>query len=59
MIEWIDNADYESLLSKNRFAPAGDLFFQGEVGKHFMKVMGEKKAADPAGAVQASKNIGW
>jgi hypothetical protein len=59
MREWIDNADYEALLRKWRFAPPGDPFFQGEIGQYYSKVMAEKRDADPAGAVRASKRIGW
>jgi hypothetical protein len=56
---WIDNADYESLLYRWRFAPVGDTFFQGDTGDYFKKVMAEKRDADPGGHVRASKNIGW
>ena len=55
---WIDNASYESLLSKWRFAPAGDPYFQGETGDYYKKVMCEKRDANPAAAVSASKRIG-
>ena len=57
---WIDNASYESLLNKWRFAPAGSEWFQGEIGEYYQKVMFRKR--DEVGAdaaVQASKNIGW
>ena len=54
---WIDNASYEQLLKKWRFAPTGDPYFQNECGKYFGKIMNEKsKTVD---TVQASKNIGW
>ena len=56
---WIDNASYESLLSKWRFAPAGDPIFQGECGQYYSKVLAEKRSANPGGAVAASKQIGW
>jgi len=60
MKAWIDAASYESLLSKNRFAPVGDPFFQGEVGKHYMTVMARKRdEVGPGAAVAASKSIGW
>ena len=29
--EWIDSSSYETLLSKWRFAPSGDLMFTGTV----------------------------
>lgn len=46
MREWIDNASYEELLRKWRFAPVGDPFFQGEMGQYYSKVMAEKRDAD-------------
>jgi len=54
---WIDNASYETLLERWRFAPAGDSIFIGEVGEYYSKVMGEKKQT--CDHVQASKNVGW
>lgn len=58
--EWIDNADYESLLRRWRNAPSGDSIFQGDTGKYYQEVMAEKRKAVGNGAhVQASKNIGW
>lgn len=55
--DWIDNSNYEQLLSKWRFAPIGDPMFQGETGDYYYAVMSEKKLT--ANHVQASKNIGW
>ena len=55
--EWIDNASYEQLLEKWRFAPLGDPMFQGDTGVYFSTVMSEKKKN--CNHVQASKNIGW
>lgn len=55
--DWIDNASYEQLLSRWRFASIGDAFFQGETGEYYAKVMGEKKKT--ADHVRVSKNIGW
>ena len=43
MKEWIDNASYEELLSKWRFAPVGDPFFVGEVGSYYSSKMQEKR----------------
>jgi DNA helicase IV len=58
--EWIDNADYEELLSKWRFAPVGDPFFQGETGDYYSKKMAEKRyEIGYEGHVRASKSIGW
>jgi len=60
MKTWIDQAGYEQLLAKWRFAPTGDPFFQREMGDYYAKVMGEKKAAiGHDAAVSASKSIGW
>jgi len=43
MKDWIDNASYESLLSKWRFAPVGDPFFRGEIGEYYKKIMAQKR----------------
>ena len=56
---WIDNATYEQLLERWRFAACGDPMFQGDAANHYSKVMQEKKSADPEGAAAASKRIGW
>jgi hypothetical protein len=55
---WIDNASYEMLLHKWRYAPLGDPYFQNkELSDHFIKSMREKK--ETYDHVQASKNVGW
>lgn len=60
MRDWIDHASYEQLLSKWRFAPAGDPFFKEEMGDYYSKVMAEKReAVGPDEHVRASKSIGW
>ena len=60
MKKWIDEASYESLLHRWRFAPSGDPYFQGEVGEHYTEKMKEKRAAvSDADAVMASKRMGW
>ena len=59
MRAWIDNASYEQLLFKWRNAPAGDPWFQGAVGDYYARVMKERRNADPAEHVRASKSIGW
>lgn len=57
---WIDNASYEDLLRKVRFARIGDEMFIGELGDYFIKVMREKRAEiGDAGHTTASKRIGW
>ncbi len=55
----IDSLSYEGLLERNRYAPVGDPWFQGETGKYWLKRMAELRSADPSGAVGASKRIGW
>ena len=55
--KWIDEASYEQLLEKWRFAPAGDPMFQGDTGDYYSNVMKQKR--ETANHVQASKSIGW
>ena len=57
--KWIDEASYEDLLRKWRFASVGEPMFQGDTGKYYSKVMNEQRSADPGGHVRASKSIGW
>ena len=60
MKSWVDNADYEQLLRKWRFAPVGDPLLQGDMGDYFSKVMFAKR--DEVGYavhVATSKHIGW
>lgn len=59
MKQWIDNATYEQLLNRWRFAPVGSPWFLGDIGKYYSDVMFRKRDEDLDGAVQASKNIGW
>lgn len=56
--EWIDNASYEAMLTRWRFAPAGDSIFQGEAGEYYRKVMADKRPSDAEHAA-ASKRVGW
>ena len=55
---YIDGLSYETLLSRWRFAPMGDPWFQGETGFYWSVRMAElrTKGADHVGA---SKQIGW
>lgn len=55
----IDNLTYEQLLSRWRFAPIGDPWFQGETGDYWGERMSELRSADNAQHVRASKKIGW
>ena len=60
MKKWIDEASYEQLLERWRFARCGDPFFQGEAGDYYAKVMAEKRQkVGEAEHVRASKSVGW
>lgn len=52
----INSLSYEELLSKWRFAPIGDPWFQGETGKYWGERMAKLRGADHA---TVSKKIGW
>lgn len=57
----IDAKSYQDLLRRWRFAPVGDLMFQGESGRYWSDRMKELRA-EPGGNsvhVGASKTIGW
>jgi hypothetical protein len=53
----IDDKSYEGLLSRWRFAPSGDPWFQGETGQYWAKRMAELR--DTVDHVAISKMIGW
>jgi len=56
---WIDNASYEELLKKWRFALAGDPFFLRPMGDYYSRVMARRrKEVGPEEASSASKRIG-
>jgi hypothetical protein len=60
MKQWIKNASYEQLLSRWRFAPTGDPFFQGAMGDYYRNHMMERRAQ--IGDVEhskISKRVGW
>ncbi len=59
--EHIDGLSYGQLLSRWRFAPSGDPWFQGETGDYWGKRMAMLRG-QPGGDkehVSASKRIGW
>ena len=61
MKDWIDNASYEALLGKWRFAAAGSPWFVGDTGTYYAKRMNDLRAL-PGGDdehVRSSKHIGW
>lgn len=58
--QWIDNAGYEELLRRWRFAPGGDPMFQGDTGDYYAQVMKRKRQeVGQEEHVRASKSIGW
>ena len=57
--EAIDRLTVEQLLMQHRFAPAGDLRYQGEEGDYRVRRLTKLRTADPAAYTAASKNIGW
>jgi len=59
-IEWIDEASYEDLLTRWRFAASGDPFFVGEVGEYYAKIRAERFIeVGAAEHTRISKLIGW
>lgn len=60
MKEWIDNASYEELFRKWRFAPIGDPLLKGEMGEYYLKVFSQRRE-EVGGAehTRISKKIGW
>lgn len=56
---YIDSLSYEALLSRWRFSPCGDPWFQDETGAYWGKRMAEMRSLDEVGAVAASKSLGW
>lgn len=57
----IDGKSYHQLLSRWRFSPAGDPWFQGETGKYWAERMSELRS-QPGGQerhVRASKDLEW
>ena len=60
MLDWINEASYEELLRKWRFAPAGSEFFQGDIGKYYAKIMAERrKEIGNVEHARISKRLGW
>ena len=56
----IDGMSYEQLLTRWRFSPSGDRWFQGETGDYWGSVMKKKKEEiGQDKAVSISKSIGW
>jgi len=61
MKRWVDNASYEELLRKWRYAPAGDPFFRNDtgMGDYYSSTMNKRKIEISHGAAVAiSKSLG-
>ena len=56
---YIDSLPVATLLSRVRFAPVGDPWFQDETGDYWMKRLSEVRSQDNAAYVAASKDMGW
>lgn len=56
---WIDQASYEQLLERWRFAKSGDPAFSGATGTYYSMEMDRRRRADPSIHTKASKAIGW
>ncbi len=54
----IDRLSYVELLCRWRFAPVGDIMFQGQSGEYFGARMAILRAAG-ADHIGASKLVGW
>jgi len=55
----IDAMSVYTLLCKQRFAPAGDPFYEGESGKYAMNRLADLRSQDNNAYVAASKELGW
>jgi len=56
---YIDSLSHYQLLSKIRFSPSGDPWFQGDTGTYLMERYREKRSENPDQAVRDSKDLGW
>ena len=57
--KYIDELPHAELLSRWRFAPAGDPWFQGETGVYWRERLSRSRDEDPARHVAVSKSLGW
>lgn len=62
MLKWIENASYEDMLRKQRYAPLGDPFFDNsnhEICNAWNDAFIIKREETGDNGVGASKRIGW
>ena len=58
--KWLDEASYEELLRRWRFAPSSDPLVQGDAGIHFQQVLDRRrKEIGTDEHVRISKKIGF
>jgi hypothetical protein len=58
--QYIDSLSYGQLLSRWRFSPVGDPYFQGETGEYWSVRMNKlRKEQGDEVHIRASKTIGW
>lgn len=59
--KYIDSLSYKQLLSKWRFAPVGDPWFQGDTGDYWADRMSSLRSKPDGNKqhVKASKELGW
>lgn len=57
--EKLDAMTIRDLLYIYRFAPIGDLLFEGDSAIYFKSLLQKLRDADPVGYTKASKSIGW
>jgi hypothetical protein len=57
--KWIDNASYEELLRKWRYASVGDPMFIGDTGDYYKEIMLKKRDELNVHPSVISKRVGW
>ena len=54
--KWIDNASYDQLLYKWRYAPSDDPIFDSEIKEYYRKILFERKSIKQKTVVKEIKN---
>ena len=57
--KYIDSLGHGALLSRWRFAPVGDPWFQGETGDYWVERLSKSVNENPGRHTSESKSIGW